>query len=376
MSKKLYFTGYLLLTFSSQAIWITFAPVASRIASEMGIATTYIGMLAVLYPIIFLLLSLPAGRMVDTHLRKYVLIAAILTAMSALGRFISQDLATLYFCQLLAAVAQPFVLNSFVPVAHSLFPLMRSTALSALSIAMYSGMAFSLLTGVYLYERFGMNGLLWPSGLTSISGLVLIATTNTFVELQSLALKKTFSEIKSLITDKAVLLLGCILGLGVGTFDNLSTWLEPALQHTTAASSAGSAMGMAILAGILSVSPVVSFVSKRGWHKRYLHFATLAVAAGMYVLSLHHPVWLIQGILISGGAIMFPAYPIILEMVAERYTSAGLATGAVGVISRIVTVILTLLAALFIYGPGVFFTFLTIPVLLGFFLIFFYEKTS
>ncbi|GCD78368.1 MFS transporter [Thermaurantimonas aggregans] len=376
MPKKLYFTGFLLVTFASQAIWITFAPVASRIASEVGTTPTYIGMLAVLYPIFFLILSLPAGRRVDSNLKKYMLIAALLTAASAIGRFISQNLVILYFCQTLAAVAQPFVLNGFVPVAHTLFPSHRSRALSALSIAMYSGMAFSLLTGVYLYERFGMHGLLWPSAITGLFGLVLIAVFNKSIDYRSLQSKVKFSEIKTLMTSKPVLLLGSILGLGVGTFDNLSTWLEPALRHTEASNTAGSAMGMAILAGILSVSPVVGIVSKRGWHTRYLHFATLAVSGGMYLLSTHQPVWLIKSILIFGGSAMFPAYPIILELVAERYVSVGLATGAVGMISRLITVTLTVSAALFISGPKVFFTYLSIPVLLGFFLIFFYEKTS
>lgn len=376
MLKKLYFIGFLLVTFTSQAIWITFAPVASRIAAEVGSTATHIGMLAVLYPVFFLPLSLPAGRLVDSNLKKYVLLAALLTAASAIGRFISKDLVTLYLSQTLAAVAQPFVLNGFVPVAHTLFPTHRSQALSALSIAMYSGMAFSLLTGVYLYEHFGMYGLLWPSAITGFSGLVLIATFNKSIDYHPLHAKMNFSEIKTLMTSKPILLLGCILGLGVGTFDNLSTWLEPALQQTEASTSAGSAMGLAILAGIFSVSPIVSFVSKRGWHTRYLHFATLAVSASMYMLSLHHPVWLIKGILIFGGSAMFPAYPIILELVAERYTSVGLATGAVGMVSRVITVTLTVSAALFISGPKVFFTYLAIPVLLGFFLIFFYEKTS
>ncbi|MFN4298184.1 MAG: MFS transporter [Thermaurantimonas sp.] len=376
MPKKLYFIGYLLLTFSSQAIWITFAPVVSQIAAEVGTTATHIGMLAVLYPIFFLPLSLPAGRLIDSNLKKYVLLAVLLTALSALGRFISQDLVTLYFCQILAAVAQPFVLNGFVPVAHTLFPAQRSRALSALSVAMYSGMAFSLLTGVYLYERFGMYGLLWPSAITGLSGLVLIALTYKSIDYKPLHSKFHFSEIKTLMKSKPVLLLGCILGLGVGTFDNLSTWLEPALQHTEASTSAGSAMGMAILAGIFSVGPVVALVAKRGWHTQYLHFATLAVSMSMYLLSMHHPVWLIKGILIFGGSAMFPAYPIILELVAERHSNVGLATGAVGMVSRVITVTLTVAAALFIAGPKMFFTYLSIPVLVGFFLIFFYEKTS
>lgn len=378
MKKAVCFIGFLLTVFSSQSIWITFAPVSSLIAERLALPTTSIGLLAVVYPVVFLLLSLPSGRLIDRNAHTYLIIASLLTALGAVGRFIADALWVWYICQILAAVAQPFILNAFVPVANTLLPEKRGMALSAMSMAMYGGMAFSLLSGSYLYDTFGLAGIFWPSAVTSSLGLIFVLLGNKALLLFAPE-AKVFAEKfgwREIFTFKEILLLGFVLGLGVGTFDNLSTWLEPALHNTDTAHLAGSIMGATIGAGILSVAVTVPIIIRRTLHIAYLMFATLFVGISMLILSVYPvKVW-IAILLLASGAIMFPAYPVILELIALRFKNPGLATGAVGMVSRVVTVALTLSAAFFISGAGVFFRFLSIPVMLGFVLVLFYKKNK
>jgi hypothetical protein len=64
-----------------------------------------------------------------------------------------------------------------------------------------------------------------------------------------------------------------------------------------------------------------------------------------------------------------------MEMVAERFLQGGLAAGAVGMVSRVVTVTLTLLASAFIGDASLFFRFLSIPLLAGVVLIILWNDT-
>lgn len=45
--------GLILITFASQAIWVTFSPVVTNVAEELNVSKELVGYLAVLYPPLF-----------------------------------------------------------------------------------------------------------------------------------------------------------------------------------------------------------------------------------------------------------------------------------------------------------------------------------
>ncbi len=115
--------GYVIITFASQSIWVTFSPAATYVAEDLAVPVEYVGYLAVLYPTFFLLLTVPSGALLDRNLRLWLAFGATATALGGLLRLAAPGSYTwLFLCQLLAAVGQPFLLNGFVPFATHVYP--------------------------------------------------------------------------------------------------------------------------------------------------------------------------------------------------------------------------------------------------------------
>lgn len=367
--------GFVMVTFANQAMWVTFAPVASQVAAKLQVEVRWVGFLPVLYPVVFLFLSLTAGKLADMDAVKWVMIAGVLTAIGATVRFAGFNLFVLYFSQFLAAVAQPLILNGFVPLTKLYSQQRRSVILTTMSVSMYSGIAFSLLAGVPVYSTFGITGLILPAAVLSVIGLVVLICADRFLSTGAATPSSVNTGFGSVVCRPFVMVFGCILGLGVGTFDNLSTWLEPALSSTNFSHHAGQIMGIAISAGVIGVGVIAPAVARYRKHIGYLKFVLVFVLLSMVLLSVYPKLVVVYILIITSSVLMFPAYPLIMEMVAERFLQGGLAAGAVGMVSRVVTVTLTLLASAYIGDASLFFRFLSIPLLAGVVLIILWNDT-
>jgi cyanate permease len=375
VSRSLLLAGFVMVTFANQAMWVTFAPVASQVAAKLQVEVRWVGFLPVLYPVVFLLLSIPAGKLADMDAVKWVMIAGVLTAIGATVRFAGFNLFVLYFSQFLAAVAQPLILNGFVPLTKLYSQEKRSVVLTTMSVSMYSGIAFSLLAGVPVYSTFGITGLILPAAVLSVIGLVVLICAHRFLSTGPATPSSVNTGFGSVVCRPFEMVFGCILGLGVGTFDNLSTWLEPALSSTNFSHHAGQIMGIAISAGVIGVGVIAPAVARYRKHIGYLKFVLVFVLLSMVLLSVYPKLVVVYILIITSSVLMFPAYPLIMEMVAERFLQGGLAAGAVGMVSRVVTVTLTLLASAFIGDASLFFRFLSIPLLAGVVLIILWNDT-
>lgn len=375
VSRSLLLAGFVMVTFANQAMWVTFAPVASQVAAKLQVEVRWVGFLPVLYPVLFLFLSIPAGKLADMDAVKWVMIAGVLTAIGATVRFAGVNLFVLYISQFLAAVAQPLILNGFVPMTKLYSQQRRSVILTTMSVSMYSGIAFSLLAGVPVYSTFGITGLILPAAVLSVIGLVVLICADRFLSTGAAAPSSVNTGFGSVVCRPFVMVFGCILGLGVGTFDNLSTWLEPALSSTNFSHHAGQIMGIAISAGVIGVGVIAPAVARYRRHIGYLKFVLVFVLLSMVLLSVYPKLVVVYILIITSSVLMFPAYPLIMEMVAERFLQGGLAAGAVGMVSRVVTVTLTLLASAFIGDASLFFRFLSIPLLAGVALIILWNDT-
>lgn len=378
MKKILYTIGFMLLVFASQSAWLSFAPVTSRIAEQLGVPNSYIGLIAVVYPLLFLFLTIPTGILIDRALNFWLWFASILTLLAALGRFLGENILLWYAFQVLGGLGQPFLLNSFAPVARALYPHITGRVITLMSIAMYGGMAFSLFTGVWLYEAYSLTGIFLAPAVSSLFGIGFLFFAKNAIhenqtiphEVQSRASVSLTKELWEYLKNPTVLLLGTLLGLGVGTFDNLSTWLEPALKSIDLHQEAGKVVAFAILLGILGVATSAQFAIHKQYHIVYLRFAIFALISVLFALAWKANYWTVYILILSAGFIMFPAYPIILDLIAHRFAKPGTVTGAVGFISRVITVILNISAAYFIEDAVVFFTFLALCMLPAVFLSF------
>lgn len=78
---------FMLAVLVNQAGWITFAAITVETASFYRVSDLAVGLLSLLFMAVYILLFLPAARLIDTlGFRTSVGIGAILTALGALGR--------------------------------------------------------------------------------------------------------------------------------------------------------------------------------------------------------------------------------------------------------------------------------------------------
>jgi major facilitator 4 family protein len=351
--------GFILITFASQSIWVTFSPVVTNVAEELGVQKELVGYLAVLYPLFFLILTVPSGILLDRRFRFWLSFGAFMTFIGGFGRLLMQNYEWFFVCQLSAAIGQPFLLNGFVPFASKLHEKRRALIISILSLSMYLGTIFALATGYALYISGGIDLLILPTAMISTLGMATFGIGMFyFKETRSEGVSFSFAR----VTKKRDLwILGCILGLGVAAFDNLATWLQPALDTVGLGEIAGNAVAIAIVMGLLGILIIPNAFSKRSMRTIYIRTIIPLIAAFFGILAVRQDTIVIYSFLSISGFLMLPAYPIIMDWIGKFHEKDihGSATGFVGLVSRAISVAMMFAAPLFIYSASAYFSFLT-----------------
>ncbi len=364
VKKFLLLVGFLASVFASQEMWVTFSPIVSMIAPLLSVPNNYVGYIAITYPAFFLVLTIPSGILLDRNFKLWFIFGIVLTFLGSASRiFDMTSYLWLFSCQILGAIGQPFILNSFVPFASRIYPKKSTTVISLLSLFMYLGTIIALSTGVLLYKSGGLLYVIIPSIIISFVGMLLVFATNRIISNEKIERKKI--GFRNILWKKDLWIVGIVLGLGVATFDNLSTWSEPALATVNLQNVAGTSVGISIIAGLIGVIFIPSIVSKKNRRTLYLRIIVPIVAFFFAFLSLAINMIMLFVFLTASGFLMIPAYPILMDWIEKFHKKEvhGSATGFVGLVSRIISLSLTFLAGDFIYSASVYFIFLTISVL-------------
>ncbi len=362
-NKVITLIGFILLTFSSQAIWVTYSPVISKVAGDMNTEIKNVGFLAITYPLFFLILTIPSGILLDKNFRMWFSFGTLMTTISSIGRLIHNDWWWILVFQIFGAIGQPFIINSFVPFSSKIFPEKKSDVISALSLSMYSGAVFSLFSGVKLYEIGGLKALAIPSAIASVVGAILI-----FSSVIPNSRDSTKFGLGYIAKSKDLYIIGAVLGFGVATFDNLATWLEPVLKSEGLENIAGKSVGASIIAGLIGIMFIPKIINQNNIRTIYLRTIIPIIGLIFIVMMVRINGILVFSFLSFSGFLMLPAYPIIMDWIARFHSSEHLAraTSFVGLVSRIIAVIITLSASAFISSTKKYFTFLLISISLAF----------
>ena len=112
-SRWLVLAAFSLLVSATQILWLTFAPIARQSHDALGVSEGAIGDLAVISPLVFVLLAIPAGRWLDRRFGTALAAGALLTAIGAVLRTVdTSSYAMVFVGQLVLSVGQPLVLNA------------------------------------------------------------------------------------------------------------------------------------------------------------------------------------------------------------------------------------------------------------------------
>jgi MFS family permease len=276
---------FMLVVAVNQLLWITFAAITSDAAIYFGVSHLSIGLLSMIFMIVYIIVSIPASWMIDMYgLRIAVGLGAALTGIFGLMRgLVGQDYTLVLIAQIGIAVGQPFILNAITTVAARWFPISeRATASGFGSLAMYLGIILGLALTPFLTLRSGIHSMLLIYGITSVAmALAFIASARERPPTPPNPLSQEerslmFEGLKQMLQKKEFILLLVVFFIGLGVFNAVTTWIEDILSpRGFSITQAGLTGGLMVIGGIVGAL-IVPMLSDRA--RKRVPYLILAVA--------------------------------------------------------------------------------------------------
>ncbi|MFZ0378072.1 MAG: MFS transporter, partial [Solirubrobacteraceae bacterium] len=113
---------YALVSAAIQMLWLTFAAITTDSAHHYGVSVTAIGWLSEIFPLLYVVLAIPAGALLDDRFRPALGCAAALMALGAFVRAGGDSFAWALTGQVAIAVAQPVILSAVGKLAGEYLP--------------------------------------------------------------------------------------------------------------------------------------------------------------------------------------------------------------------------------------------------------------
>jgi predicted MFS family arabinose efflux permease len=337
--------AFSLLVACTQLLWLTFAAVTDQASAALHVSTGAVGDLAVVNPLLFVILAIPAGRWLDRHFAAALTAGAALTAAGALLRVIdAHSFGWLLAGQLVISAGQPLVLNASTKVAARYFPLReRTTAISVASAAQFVGILAAALSSGPLVSGGGLALLLTVHAAVAVAiavAVVVVARLPAAFPAQAPA----HESLSWLRRDRLMWKLAGLLFIGVGVFNAIATWLDSILTKFGHGGLSGPLIALTTVAGIAGAAVLPGIVTARDQRRGMLVVATVTTAVVFALLALVHAPAIFGVSLAVEGFVLLACLPVALEWseIHVGAARAGTATGALLLAGNLGGVVLVL----------------------------------
>jgi predicted MFS family arabinose efflux permease len=354
MNRWAILAGYALLAASTQLLWLAYAPITTQTHRIMGVSSGAVGDLAGIFPLMYVVLALPAGRWLDARFGRALGLGAVLTAAGGLLRLAGPpEFGWALAGQVVTAAGQPFVLNAITKVAARWFPAReRTAAVSAGSVALFVGILGAVLSSGPLLDAGGLALLLWVQAAVAVlaAGWVLVAlrTPAAYPGDPSVAV-----SLRWLRHDRFIWLLGGLLFVGMGVFNAVATWLDTILTHFGLGSASGYLIAIMTVGGIAGGALLPGLAARRGNRRGLLQIAVAVSAVAFAVIAGVHSPAAGAVVLFLAGFFLLAGLPVVLDW-SELHTGperAGAAAGFLLLAGNLGGVILVLIVQIVIGNP-------------------------
>jgi len=375
LNKWFHLIGYGLLVFSSQILWVTFSPITTDVAELMNTSIGNIGTLAALFPIIYIVVTFPAGRWLDTHFKLALGFGAVAVGVGGIARmFFPFDYNAQLVIQVMLAIAQPFIINAFAVYASRYFPEKnRSLAISIASVFMFLGVIFAMVLSPLIFSSSGLMMVYIVFAIPSALSMVWVLLTLFTQPMNEIIIEETLANVKlvDLFKDKFLWVLSGLLAIGLGIFDVLSTWIEPIFaQYDIPGSVSGPLLAVMLVAGIISSTFLPSLVAKWDARRTYITIALLVTASTFIAIAIWQWIpWIIFW-LIASGFLLLAGLPVIMDWTEKHFEphQHGTAVGFVMLSSHAGGVIMIYVVKIFLTPASLALSILAVITLSGLFL--------
>lgn len=318
----------------SQMLWLNFAPLISFLQTKYGVSELMVSSLLLSFPLLYVLLSIHSGALIDKKGYRYVIIlGSIISSVFACMRIYDTDFYILLIAQTGIAIGQPYIINGISKLISDWFNKEHSAMATGIGTAgMLIGMALGMGLTPILNQNIGFQQTMFTFAVISICLtliFVIFGKENSNHKNQTTSME-VMKDIKQLLQNKTLLLLFIISFLALGFFNGLTTWLEPILKPNDISAEQVGMLGAYLILGGIAGSIIIPALSDKFQMRRpFLILACVVSLALLYPLCTSDSVNLVY---VLGGLIGFfflPGYALLLSMCEEISgpEKAGTATG-------------------------------------------------
>lgn len=291
--------AFMLVAAINQLMWITYAAITGSAASYYGVSDLSIGLLSLVFMVVYIIVSIPASWVIDTYgIRVAVGIGAVLTGGFGLLRGLAPaDYTLAFIAQTGIAIGQPFILNAATTVAARWFPIKdRATITGMGSLAIYLGIIAGLMITPYLVLHSNLSSMLLIYGIAGVvAAAVFLAlgrerpptppapssapSAPRSGQAPQGERSLMFDGLKESLRRRNFVLLLVIFFVGLGVFNAVTTWIEDIVRPRGFSSiQAGNIGGLMILGGIIG-AVVIPLLSDH--YRKRVPFLVAAIAGAI-----------------------------------------------------------------------------------------------
>jgi predicted MFS family arabinose efflux permease len=363
--------AYALVAAATQMLWLTFAAITTDSAHSYHVSVGAIGVLSEIFLFVFVVLAIPAGRLLDRRFHITLTVGALLVAAGGLVRIIGPTYATALLGQILVSVAQPLVLSAATKLAvESLSEPSRPTGIAVGSAGNFVGMVLAVILGPALEHHGHLGTLLLVEGVLSVPPAVWLA-----IELRRAPRAADDAEFvvmerraaRTLWRDGTIRTVCGLVFLGFGIFVAIATWLQT-LLHPAGVSdhAAGLLLTAMILAGVVGCAVFPPVVARRAAERRYVYAVLGVTCVACLALATGPAIGIRAALLVAIGLVLLPALPITLVIAEQRSGRhlAGTAGALLWMAGNLGGLAVSLLVQIFVHHAAVAFVEMAVVALL------------
>lgn len=333
-NKWLVLIAWMGVALSNQMLWMNLSPLITTVSKQYGMAEDIVILLLILiFPLMYVILGVPTGNMVDKHgYKKVVSIGALIMSIGGLLRIIDGSFWILFTGQLLVAISQPFIINGISKLVADYFKGEEANMATGLGTAgMFIGMGLGAGITVPVIDGMGYSGAMsLMAGIAIFTSLFFAFYVKETNESKDVVSVGSFKDYGQLLKNKNILIINIISFLALGFFNGYTGLIEPILAaQKISKDDAGMIAGALIGGGILGASIIPIISDKIQKRKIFILIGSLAAAALAYpsMTGNNFITLLILGVVL--GFIFLPGYPLLIassEAEAGK-AKAGASTG-------------------------------------------------
>jgi MFS family permease len=332
---------FMFINLTIQILWIAYSPITVTAAAYYGVSDLKIGLLAMVFMIAFIPLSLPVSWAIDTYgYRKTVSLGAILMGVFGIVRgVVGTNYTWVLISTIGIAVAQPFLLNAWTTVPAKWFNLeLRATAVGLITLSNLIGTALGMVLTPILTETMSIPQVQLIYGvIAAFSALLFIIFARETpptppcpagMEVRAFMI----DGLKNAVKNKMFWYYLVVSFIGMGLFNGLTTWVEAIIRprHFTT-TDAGVLGALMLIGGLVGAVVLPPFSDKQHKRKKFLLIGVLGAIPGLIGVTFAQSFWLICVSAFVMGFFITSISPIGMQYAAEitQPTPEGTSNGLI-----------------------------------------------